>query len=656
MSPVDALLVCMPFGPVFSPSLGLSLLKASLHRAGLTSSVQYFSIRFAEMIGQHFYYGVAAQNRPPLVDLAGEWIFSDALAGTASDPEPYLRDILDGDSSDAIVRQLLAARGRVDEYLEWCTSEVVAHRPRVVGFTSVFQQHVASLALARRVKEALPETFIVFGGSNCEGVMGAETVRQFPFVDAVVSGEGEAIVPELVRRVLAHAPLDGLTGVRLQATVGQEFAFGAFPNTPVIPVLDELPHADFSDYMTQFGASPLNKAWEPNVLFETSRGCWWGAKHHCTFCGLNGSTMAFRSKSAARAVEELSAIARQYPGLEVEVVDNILDMGYFKTVLPELARRQLGVQLFFETKANLRKDQVRLLRDAGVTRIQPGIESLSDAVLTLMRKGVSAMQNIQLLKWCKELGVTPSWNIISGFPGEPAEDYARMAAIVPLLTHLPPPTSCSDLRLDRFSPNFTDADRLGFADVAPLAAYGHIYAVPETARRNLACYFDYRYRDGRDPFTYARPVVRAVDTWQRVHGRSDLFSIDVDGRLLVWDFRPVARQVLTVLTGDDRRLYQACDQVADISALPGDDIHRRVARLVDAGLMIADRDKYLALAVPVGEYQPAPDMWQRVYRELRVNPVFRIEGRAPRSRARAVHFSAATDGTVVVRSAARGPA
>ena len=46
----------------------------------------------------------------------------------------------------------------------------------------------------------------------------------------------------------------------------------------------------------------------PTLLFETSRGCWWGAKSHCTFCGLNGETMAFRSKSPRRALDELEQL------------------------------------------------------------------------------------------------------------------------------------------------------------------------------------------------------------------------------------------------------------------------------------------------------------------------------------------------------------
>ena len=79
-------------------------------------------------------------------------------------------------------------------------------------------------------------------------------------------------------------------------------------------------------------------------------------------------------------------------------------------------------------KANLTREQVRLLADAGVRHIQPGIESLSDHVLALMKKGVTGLRNVQLLKWCKEYGIEVDWNILYGFPGETREDYRRFCA------------------------------------------------------------------------------------------------------------------------------------------------------------------------------------------------------------------------------------
>lgn len=606
----------MPFGPVFSPSLGLSLLKARLHDSGIPSTVRYFSIPFAEVIGQHFYCGIASGARPSVIELAGEWIFSAALSATPLDSE-YVdrvlrrREVQSHPSaappiSEATIRNIVAARSAVDAFLDRCVDGIATAQPRILGFSSVFQQHVASLALARRVKEALPGTFIVFGGANCEGIMGAEAVRQFPFVDAAVSGEGEVVFGELVRRVLSGAPLDDLAGVQTPRSIRHAFALGAFPNAPALPSMNELPYPDFTDYMAQFAASRFGRDWRPSLPFETSRGCWWGARHHCTFCGLNGSSMAFRSKSAARAMEELLSLTTRYPDCNVEVVDNILDMEYFRTFLPELARRRPGLSLFYETKANLRRDQIRLLRDAGVTSIQPGIESFSDPVLKLMRKGVTGLQNVQLLKWCKELGVRPIWNVIWGFPGEPPAEYVRMTTLVQRLTHLPPPQTFEGLRLDRFSPNFVDQEQLGFTDVRPAESYRYVYALPDSAIGNLAYFFRFRARDGQSTAASAQPLLRALRSWRRRHRQDELFSTDVGGRLSIRRRRGHSVMTKRVLSGVDRAMYTACDRVTDFTTLAGiarargvgeDEVRRRLERLVSERLMIADGGRYLALAV-----------------------------------------------------------
>jgi hypothetical protein len=109
-------------------------------------------------------------------------------------------------------------------------------------------------------------------------------------------------------------------------------------------------------------------------------GCWWGERSHCTFCGLNGATMAFRSKTPERVLSEIKFLCERYGVATFSVVDGILDMRYFRSVLPRLAEARLGIEFFWEVKANLDHRHVRQLRAAGVRFIQPGIESLSDHV------------------------------------------------------------------------------------------------------------------------------------------------------------------------------------------------------------------------------------------------------------------------------------
>jgi hypothetical protein len=92
---LDVLLVCMPFGPVFSPSIALSLLKGGLKPLGIPVAVRYFSIDFAELVGQDFYMGIARDGRPTVRELAGEWIFSGALFDAApADEARYVEEIL----------------------------------------------------------------------------------------------------------------------------------------------------------------------------------------------------------------------------------------------------------------------------------------------------------------------------------------------------------------------------------------------------------------------------------------------------------------------------------------------------------------------------------------------------------------------------------
>ena len=635
----QVLLVSMPFAPLFQPSIGLGLLKAGLVAQGFSAQVLYFTLQFAERIGTLRYLQIA-NGFPTVPALVGEWIFSEALFGADRlDQDGYLNDVLRQRSpahfrttldlkaeaeepTEAFIAAVLEMRQQVEPFLDTCLQQVLELNPAIVAFTSVFQQQVAALALARRIKAHLPDTVILLGGANCEGIMGIETVRQFPFVDATISGEGDIILPQVVRRILGQQAIADLAGVHTRDNAEQTAANLHRLNAPSVQDMDSLPYPDYEDFFAQFAASRANldQVFQPHLLFESSRGCWWGEKNHCTFCGLNGVSMAFRSKSADRALTELTYLTEQYPNCKVGVVDNILDMKYFKDFVPALGHQKLNLnELLYEVKVNLRKEHVCLLREAGITTIQPGVESLSNPVLEIMRKGVKCLQNVQLLKWCKELGVTPIWNILWGFAGEPPEAYEQMAALIPRLTHLEPPASAGSLRLDRFSPNFNHPEQFGFTAVEPYPSYHYVYPLEREAVANLAYHFTFQYLQPQDVEGYTQPLREQLRLWQEHHSSSLLFSVDKGSHLLIWDLRSTADQPLQILTGELRLLYLACDsiqtrhqlQAHQLQALaaPADQtgsgsIADQLRPLVDTGLMLQDGDSYLSLAVPLGVYAP----------------------------------------------------
>ncbi|MFL6198690.1 MAG: RiPP maturation radical SAM C-methyltransferase [Thermoanaerobaculia bacterium] len=618
--PVDVLLVSMPFGPVVQPSLGLGLLKSALPPG--TAKVLYLSLAFARRIGRPLYHWIN-DRLPFATTLAGEWLFRPALLPEVpEEPRQYLDEVLLAPTArwredagdpltnrvlvpEGLVDDLLGVRGLTDDYLDWCAGEVLAHRPKIVGLTSVFEQHAASLALARRLKERSPETRIVLGGANCEGVMGLATLRAFGFVDAVVSGEGEVALPQLVARWLAGEPAEGIQGVYTRRSPAVLERAVSVPNAASPRHLDDLPYPDFDDFFAQFAESGFVLGREARLLFESSRGCWWGEKMHCTFCSLNGAAMAYRSKSAGRALAELRWLTGRYPGRSISTVDNILDMQYFKTFLPILAEERLDVEIFYEVKSNLRKDQIRLLRDAGVRSLQAGVESLSDEILQIMGKGVSGLQNIRLLKWCEELGVWPYWNLLWGFPGESPEEYARMAEMIPWLHHLPPPTALSPIFLERFSPNYFRSSELGFAGIRPMSAYRHIYPSAGEELGELAYFFDYGYQDGRDVAGYVGPLIPHIVEWRDVYTDCTLAAIDLGERLAICDTRPAAVESLSFLVGLERDLYLACDGITTVERLrssAGAELSREQVEdalrpLLDRGLLLRQGDTVLALAI-----------------------------------------------------------
>jgi ribosomal peptide maturation radical SAM protein 1 len=622
----DVVLASMPYAPLFKPSLALGLLQAGVKRRGIACESLYFAFDFAASTGVDSYLRLS-ESFPEVTDLAGEWVFREAAFGPdAARDERYLATIAArrtrsrdramarefpaaADPLAAFAATLAEARTHASRFVDECARRIAGLSPRVVGITTVFQQHLATIALARRLRTLLPGAFLVAGGANVEGAMGAQTLREVDALDAIVSGEGDVAFPELVERVLAGRSADGTPGVLTRRAARAGLA--PMRSVPVED-LDALPDPDYDDYFRQLAAAApkLDRVHVPHILFESSRGCWWGEVSHCSFCGLNGQTMRFRSKGAARALDELERLARRHRGSPVAVVDNIIDNRYFDDFVPMLAERALGLELFYEVKANLRRSHVRKLRAAGITTIQPGIESLDSATLRLMGKGVKALHNVQLLKLCAEEGVDPRWNVLWGFPGEAPEGLAASARLAARLSHLPPPVGGSPIRLDRFSPNFEQAAERGFADVRPAAAYGLVYPFAEESLRRLAYYFDYRYARPCDVEAAARPLEEAISRWQAEHAEgAALFATDLDGALLVWDLRPGARAALRALEGLERELLLACTEIGAEHALVGDGpgAGARIAALeaLEAeGLVVREGRSWLALPLALGSWAP----------------------------------------------------
>ncbi len=603
----------MPFGDAHTPSLALSLLQAELAEAGIPARSHYLNLAFAERIGLDRFDRYSLDMSGAFL---GEWAFADCLFPRPdAEAERYVEEVL-----------IPLEKFTLEEIASFEQDHAAAHpfleeslrshdwgRYRAIGFTTTFQQNTASLAFARMLKQAHPETAIVFGGANCEGEMGVQLLQSFPWIDYVCTGEGDDVFPQLALQLAGRGPRQAISGILGRPSNGGP---AQLTHPAMVTDLDRLPFPTFSDYFDRVRETPKGLELRCRITLETSRGCWWGEKHHCTFCGLNGLSMKFRSKSPERAQREITHFSNRYKPLlhrraGINFADNILDMNYFRSVLPALRETGLGTSLFYETKANLTRDQIQLLAESGVRDIQPGIESLHTDLLKLMRKGCTGLQNIQLLKWCRRFGITPVWNLLYGFPGEEPRWFDEQARTIDRITHLRPPYSIAPVRLDRFSPYYCEAGASGITNVRPARALSYIYALPESELSGMAYHFDFDYADRREPDRYVGAMKNAVERWRRLEMEAFFYALPWGDRLLFWDGRNGAEPEDWLLEPGKRLLYEYCDRVrggSEIARFAGETLAMSeaqartcLAEWVDAGAMIAEDDKYLGLAVLVDD-------------------------------------------------------
>jgi ribosomal peptide maturation radical SAM protein 1 len=604
-------LVNMPWARTDAPSIQCGLLQAIARAEGHSAKTYYLNLDLAQALGREVYDALSGVQSERL-HLLGEWLFGYAAFGEVTDENDYYADFPE---IEPVWRRLTGQgltglteirRKLIPEWLEKCVDTIPWESYDVVGFSSTFLQNTASLALGRLLKQRYPELCTVYGGANFDGDMGVEFAKRLSWLDYVVTGEGDVAFPRLLREIAADTrrPIAGVFGN----------SAGLHPDgaAPVrVQTLDRLPFPNYADYFEALGAYGTQAILgrDPvTIPVEFSRGCWWGEKHHCTFCGLNALGMAYRAKSPSRALAELAHLLTEYPAVHIEAVDNILDMKYISSVCADLAEKHWDVSIFFEVKANLTREQLGVLASVGIMRIQPGIESLSTHVLKIMRKGATGLLNVRLLKWARYYGISVAWNLLTGFPGETDEDYDQQVEVMSLLHHLQPPAGCERIWLERFSPYFTD-DSFPIWNVRPRDSYRHIY--PDYLdHAEIAYFFDYDVSGIGSEQAYGRLSTAAAE-WKRRWkvNKPTLIYRRLPGKLTILDGRTnEPRQA--VLHGWHADAYEACGdsahnaaRVAESLAASGhqvsaDEVAAFLRRCCRSGVMIAEEGKYLSLALP----------------------------------------------------------
>lgn len=547
---MDVKLCVPPYAFTSIPSLGTSILKAGCEARGVSCEIDYASLRFRDLIGDDEYFLLTScQEYPflgelsfvreayPELELSENYVMerlkreTQHLSCKSRNTHGYTRSL--SMSVDVVGRIL----DQIPSFLEETCAQLLRGAPQIIGFSSTFQQTNAVLAISKAIRERAPDTRIVLGGANFDWPMGSAWAKHLPHVDAIFSGESDTQFPDYCHDVLHGKRLDRTSTEVIQCTPVED--------------MDSVPIPEYQDYVSANERSAYPEP-APKIVFEASRGCWWGAKQHCTFCGLNSNGMTARYKSQERLSTELADLVGRYKPNWMQAADNILPIKRKLDVPAAIRESGLGPSYFFEVKANITEAEIDELTECGIMAIQPGIESLSTRTLKEMRKGTTGAKNIALLRNCMEAGVYVSWNYLYGFPGEGPDDFHGVIDVIPALMHLSPPEGFGPIRFDRYSPYHSDPGSFGVDEVRPFRHYSDIFPFTEE-HEEIAYHFRSATPLGidaeRDFLDYFGAKLQSwIDCWESEDRPSLRMSRIDDHYYLIDDTRPVTDERFSIVS------------------------------------------------------------------------------------------------------------
>jgi len=613
-SPPPIALLSPPWPLYTRPSIQLGALKAIVRSRFPHVAVQahHAYLAIAAAIGYALYQGVSERT----------WL-AEAVYGALLYPEqrPGMTRLFRREAAgNPLLRrtdfeQLVS---RVQEATEAWLAAVDWRPLRMVGVSSVLCQLTAGLYFIRRLRALHPGLTIVVGGAAFNHRSAAAALEVFPEIDAVVCGEGELPLCHLVQHhVVERRPIADVPPARGVVRRGGDGAHEADQGFYQLENLDHLPLPDFEDYFTTLSGLDPSRRFFPTLPVEVSRGCWWqrespaGESGGCEFCNLNLQWKGYRAKSAGRVVSEIDQMTRRHRLLAVAVMDNVLPKESTAEILRGLADLNRDLSIFAEIRATTPLIELKLMRAAGMHRVQIGIEALSTRLLHKLRKGTTAIQNLEVMKHCEALGIANLSNLILHFPSSDEDDVAETLHTMQFAGPFRPPKPVR-FWLGLGSPAWRHAEAHGLNRVGNHPHWARIFP-PWIFRRLPFMIQAYQAGAGHQHRLW-RPVRDRLRTWTKTYDdlhrgtpREPILSYRDGGDfMIIRERRPDGDAVTHRLEGSSRQIYIFCSHhrshpriLANFSTLPADKITSFLRMMTAQKLMFSESDHFLSLAVPV---------------------------------------------------------
>lgn len=295
---------------------------------------------------------------------------------------------------------------------------IQSQKPDLIGFSLLAENQLAySLLLAKLMRGATQAPF-VFGGAFMNYLDPPSLLKLFDFVDFVIDQEGEAGLESLIQSLGKGDPRK-TPGIFFRANPGIKKNPSRF-----LESLDLLPRPDFSDFDLSRYLMP-----RPVLPVKFSRGCYW---RKCTFCNYHRAYLQpSKEKSLGKIIDEINFFTAQNIR-HFFILDDAVSAQRLVAFSKALMKNRL--QVFFGAVVRPEKEftseALRTIYEAGGRAFMWGVETSSQRILNLMKKGTRIQDIRRILKFAHRLGFFNHLFMIWGFP---TQTKAEMKADVKFL-------------------------------------------------------------------------------------------------------------------------------------------------------------------------------------------------------------------------------
>ncbi|MEW6741745.1 MAG: radical SAM protein [Planctomycetota bacterium] len=299
-----------------------------------------------------------------------------------------------------------------------------------IGISIVFPSQIPeAFHLARLLRRRAPRAFLAFGGPCIHQIVfHLEELRRrrvLDVVDGVCLFEGEEALARLLERLREwrEAPNVGLRFEALRDLPNWlllDRAQGKSVTGPRHELdLTDAPPPDYTDLDLDRYLAPSR-----TLLYAPTRGCYW---NRCSFCyyGLSETATArYREVPAAKAAADLAKLSRRHGVKNFYISCDVLSPRYALELARALTDRGIKIRWSCDLKIerSYTPERCELLFRSGLRAVAFGVESGSDRLLELIRKGCDRATMTRVNRAFHDAGIATQWMAFTGHPTETVEE------------------------------------------------------------------------------------------------------------------------------------------------------------------------------------------------------------------------------------------